>query len=247
MILDAKKKKPFKKPAVLEVRYARQLRQIAREVGRIVKAYNVGTQRAAQEIGAQLNKYADLLRPWAEVTAVRMAQELDQQDRGVWSRNARAISTSLRRELDAAPVGDELQRFLQDNVKLITSLPTEAAERVHRLTTQSLADSSRAAELKQEIMRTGEVTEGRALMIARTEIARTQSGLTQKRAEAIGSEAYIWRTVKDEDVRREHRKLEGRVIYWNNPPVAGSSGERAHAGQIYNCRCYPEPILPELD
>jgi hypothetical protein len=28
--------------------------------------------------------------------------------------------------------------------------------------------------------------------------------------------------------------------------VAGEQGEHAHAGMIYNCRCYPEPVIPEI-
>ena len=244
---DARRRDPFKKPEVLVVRYERQLRSIAREVGRIVKGFDIGTERAAVSIRATLNKYAELLQPWAEATAARMASDLDRQDRAIWNRNAREMSLSLRKELNDAPVGTELQRFLHDNVKLITSLPREEGERVHELTIEGLANSSRARTIAGEIMRTGEVTEGRAMLIARTETSRTASVLTQVRSESIGSDGYVWHTVGDSDVRPRHKKLNGKVFKWSSPPIAGENGERAHAGQIYNCRCYPEPIIPELD
>lgn len=96
------------------------------------------------------------------------------------------------------------------------------------------------------ILASGEVSKSHATLIARTETARVSSLLTQARAEHIGSEGYIWRTAHDADVRELHVELEGKFIYWNAPPVAGSSGERAHAGQIYNCRCWAEVILPAL-
>lgn len=246
--VDARRKvDPFRKSRVLEIRYARQLRGIAREVGRIVAGHDVGTERAASSIQSTLGEYSKLLRPWAQVTAARLAAALDLQDRATWNRASKEMSRYLRRDLENAPVGDELERFVHDNVDLITSLPTEAADRVQKLTIQGLTDSKRYDEVKREILKTGEVTESRATLIARTETARTASALTQVRAESIGSEAYVWRTAGDSDVRPLHRKLNGKVFHWDAPPVAGENGERANAGQIYNCRCYPEPIVPELE
>jgi uncharacterized protein with gpF-like domain len=100
-----------------------------------------------------------------------------------------------------------------------------------------------------------------ARLIARTETARTASVLTEVRAKSVGSEGYIWRTSLDADVRPKigtpnfaklntlamgsHRKLEGTFHRWDDPPIASENGERAHPGQIYNCRCWPEPVLPD--
>ena len=134
---------------------------------------------------------------------------------------------------------------MDEQVTLITSLPTKAAERVHNLTIEALSNSTRASEVAKEILATGNVTESRANLIARTEVARTASLITESRAVHIGSEGYFWRTAGDSDVRHEHRLLSGKYIKWNDPPVASADGTRAHAGQIYNCRCWPEPVLPE--
>jgi uncharacterized protein with gpF-like domain len=37
--------------------------------------------------------------------------------------------------------------------------------------------------------------------------------------------------------------MEGVPVRWDQPPTL-SDGTVTHAGQIYNCRCWPEPILP---
>jgi SPP1 gp7 family putative phage head morphogenesis protein len=96
------------------------------------------------------------------------------------------------------------------------------------------------------VQASGDVSKSRATLIARTEVARCGSILTQARCAHVGCEAYIWRTVEDDDVRHDHAILNGKVIYWNAPPIADlRSGTRAHAGQIWNCRCYPEPIIPD--
>ena len=95
-------------------------------------------------------------------------------------------------------------------------------------------------------MAIGGTTKARANTIARTEVSRASTMFTQARAEAIGSDGYIWRSSEDSDVRDEHKELNGKFFKWNEPPVADKrTGIRAHAGCIWNCRCYAEPVIPE--
>jgi SPP1 gp7 family putative phage head morphogenesis protein len=136
-----------------------------------------------------------------------------------------------------------MRQSLAEQVRLITSLPREAAARVHKLTTEALVTGSRAAEIAREILNTGEVTESRAKLIARTEVSRTATALTQARAQHVGSEGYIWRTSRDGAVRRSHKAMEGRIVRWNEPPEL--DGMVGHAGEFPNCRCFVEPILPD--
>lgn len=156
------------------------------------------------------------------------------------------MSEALRREVRQAPTGELMRALLAEQVGLITSIPREAASRVQELAIRAVEAGERPGSIVEEILRTGEVAESRAKLIARTEVARASSKLTESRARYIGSEGYIWRTAGDRDVRPLHRALNGRYFDWDSPPVAGSSGERAHAGQIYNCRCVPEPVVPEV-
>ncbi|MFX5937705.1 phage head morphogenesis protein, partial [Acinetobacter baumannii] len=80
-----------------------------------------------------------------------------------------------------------LQELLAEQVDLITSIPREAGQRVHELTLKGLEDSTRASEIAKEIMRSGEVAKSRAMLIARTEVSRTATSLTQARAQFVGS------------------------------------------------------------
>lgn len=240
---------PWEKARNLEARYARNLRQVAQQVGSIVDGLFGGGARLLSEPSAlaavkdALDKYARLLRPWAEATAGRLVADLDRQDRAAWRRNTKGMAAALRDELLNAPTGQTLRELQAEQVKLITSLPTEAAERVQRLALAGVENSSRAGTIYKELMDTGEVTKSRANTIARTETSRVASNLVESRAKHVGSEGYIWRTSKDTDVRDSHKKMEGKFVPWDKPPTL--DGLTGHAGCLPNCRCFPEPVLPE--
>lgn len=226
--------------------YGVQLRKIAKHIDDIVRGFDHPLQPAQEdELQRALERYSDLLRPWARNVGRRMVMEVARRDENAWARFTRNMSAAIRQEIQNTPIGEALARFLEDQVTLITSLPLDAAKRVHELTLEARITGARIPDLVDEIMKTGQVTKSRATLIARTETARTATGLTMVRARAIGSDGYIWRTVQDEDVRKRHRALEGKFIKWDSPPIAGERGERAHAGMIYNCRCFPEPVVPD--
>jgi len=193
-----------------------------------------------------LRSYADALIPWATATAARMVEEVNQRDLAAWKAASAEMSKELQREIQTAPTGETMRKLMDEQVMLIRSIPLDAAQRVQDLTIKVLEDGTRANEIAAEIMRSGDVATSRAMLIARTEVARTESNLTQARAQHIGSTHYIWRTAHDSTVRADHKRLNGKVFAWNEPPVADErSGARANPGCIYNCRCWAEPILTE--
>lgn len=194
-----------------------------------------------------LRRYAEALNDWAEATALRMLRDVEAVDRAQWATLSAEMSAELRREILNAPTGQLMRERLAEQVTLIKSIPLEAAQRVHDLTLRGLETSSRGEDIRQSILASGNVAASRATLIARTEVARTASLLTQARAEFVGSTHYVWRTSGDSDVRTGHRAMNGKVFRWDDPPEVEENGRymRHHPGQIWNCRCYPEPIIPD--
>lgn len=139
----------------------------------------------------------------------------------------------MRREIANAPTGHLYDLLMLEQVNLIKSLPLEAAQRVHDIATGLLFKGERPDRLIQEILRTGEVTEGRARLIARTETSRAASNFLQARAEWVGSEGYIWRGVRDFRERPSHLEMEGKYVRWSTPPTL--DGLKGHAGCLPNC------------
>lgn len=192
-----------------------------------------------------LGQYSGILQPWAKTVVERMTAEVSQRDIRAWAELGRSIGQSLKKEILNAPTGEALRAEMQEQIKSITSLPIEAAQRLNELTLRGITEGTRTPEIVESILNSGKVSVSRAKMIARTQVATTASKLTEVRAIHIGSPGYFFRTSLDSDVRPYHRRLEGKFIEWNNPPVVDKNGRRAHAGQDYQCRCYQEVVVPD--
>lgn len=227
----------------VERQYASQLRKIATHIGELVATvWTPDDPAVADRIGQALERYAQIIEPWARVVGRRMVEEIDSRDRRAWREVSAEMSRIMQVQLDASDVGQLTQQRLADQVRLITSLPRDAAERVQKLTLEGLTQGTRAKDIASEIMRSGDVAKSRANLIARTEVARTSTEFTRARAEDIGSTHFIWRTSRDSDVRQSHKPLEGKTFRWDEPPEC-DPGHHALPGAIWNCRCYPEPVF----
>lgn len=238
-----KSKSPFELTRGIERRYAMQLRGLAAKIGKLVTSYSDPLNSAAQrqQIDQALAAYADQITPWARALAGRIVHEVNFANRRAYAAHSANMSRRLRLELDQAPTGKMMRLMMAEQVELIRSLPVEAAQRVHDIAMKNIVTGKRADALANEIMRTGDVTKSRATLIARTETSRTSSNLTMARAVHVGSVEYTWETARDSDVRPSHRKMQGQVVRWSDPPEL--DGLRGHAGCLPNCRCYPSPII----
>lgn len=229
----------------VEREYMRQLRKIARHVADIVSGYPAGDPSAEPAIRDALTRYAGIIDGWARFTAGKFVAAIARQNENEWRERSKLIGRELRAEILNAPTGQAMRAILAEQVELIKSIPLNEAQRVHRLTQAALSNGTRATETAGEILRTNSVTASRAMLIARTETSRASTALTMARAQHIGSDSYIWRTSADSDVRESHKHVNGKVFRWDNPP-SFPDGHSYHPGCFPNCRCWAEPIIPDL-
>lgn len=228
----------------MEAEYLRNLRYLTRQIDQIVKGINPTNPSSSLELQKVLEQYSRTITPWAKSIAQKMVYRVAKKNEQAWNQLSADMGKGLRRELLTAPIGPAMNQFLADQVHLITSLPLEAAQRVQKITVEGMLQSKRVPEIQKQILETGNVTASRAKLIARTEIARVASGLTQVRCEHIGVTHYVWRSSLDGDVRPSHKAMNGKVIPWDTAPEV-DPGKFYHAGQFPNCRCFPSPIFPD--
>ena len=230
-----------------EMRFRRQLKAVARQVGAVVRAFAPGGRIADQTVLTRLNqnlqKYADILQPWAEEVSRQMVEEVAARDAGAWQATGEEIGRGLRKEIEGAYIGQVFKERRDAATRLIQSIPLEAAQRVNALVIEGMSGGRRSEETAEEIRNTEGVTESRAKLIARTETSKASTALTEARARHVGSPGYFWETAEDADVRESHRKMQGKFVRWDEPPTL--DGMTGHAGEYPNCRCWPRVALPE--
>ena len=215
-------------------------------MGKIIHDGYDGSNDSVLEIMDRLDQYSEVIDGWAETVATNMVTAVNRQDEKVWRQRSQLISQELRNVINNTPTGHVMQSLVREQVQYIKSLPLEAADRVYDIQNKAIelvSSGGRSNELAAEIMRSGDVAESRAKLIARTEVGRANSALTQARAQYVGSDGYIWRTADDGDVRHSHQMMEGKFVRWDAPPTL--DGMTGHAGALPNCRCYAEVVIPE--
>ncbi|WP_151713380.1 phage head morphogenesis protein [Acinetobacter bereziniae] len=227
----------------VEIKYGRQLRQIATYIDSIIKGFDIENQSTYPLIISALRRYAETLDEWAFSAAGRVLTDVALRDEKTWLIYAKDMSKGVRDQIRNTDIGVVYQQLLSEQVSLIKSLPLNAANRVQDLASRALIEGIRSEEIVGLIMATGQVTKSRAKTIARTEVSRASSLFTQVRAKDLGSEGYIWRTSEDHDVRTSHKAMNGKFVAWENPPSLDNMV--GHAGCLPNCRCYPEPVIPD--
>lgn len=239
-----KQRSAFERVRRTEETYRSQLLKVARQIGALTKMFAPGDPNGLANLDRILRQYARDIEPWARSTAAAMLADVSRRDERAWKKLGDLMGREMRREIYGAPTGRVMQGILEEQVSLITSLPLEAAQRVHRFAAESLITGARASDLEEAILSTGHVSASRARLIARTEVGRSMAAITEARATFAGIETYIWRTAGDSDVRPDHKRLNGKVFRWDSPPIADRrTGTRSNPGAIYNCRCFPEPVI----
>lgn len=238
---DAAKAKPvlFVPSKAAERAYERTLRGLAGQVTRVL------TSNSPQAAEALLREYAKVITPWARQSAANMLDGVARGNLDQFRRIAGRMGLDMRMFLQGDPIGQAVAQRIESNTTLIKSLPLEAAMRAGALAHEGLISGMRAEDMAAELASIGGTTMSRARCIALTEVSKASTALTQARAGSVGSDGYIWRSVRDGATRPSHRAMEGTFVPWDSPPTL--DGMTGHAGEFPYCRCYPEPVIPKGD
>lgn len=62
-----------------------------------------------------------------------------------------------------------------------------------------------------------------------------------------GVTRYKWVTRGDSKVRPLHQELNGKICFYNDPPIIDAkTGQRGNPGEVYNCRCFDRPVVEDI-
>ncbi len=161
----------------------------------------------------------------------------------------RAVATGVRASAEMlATAGGVLEAFrVEPTLELeYTRTASERLQRYWGIEQRRLADAAQsvmleglergqgvrqvAAMLRERVS----VSQSRANVIVRTELARASNSAQRETQLAAGLTEFVWRSAADARVRPAHRRYNGNVYSWADPPEGGP-------GYSPNCRCVSVP------
>ena len=196
---------------------------------------------------------------------------LDRDTRSVFLRGLQdSLGVDVTALYDQPDIKDALTMGSTEAAGLIKTIPGDYLNEVARAVRMNFTGEPlpQGRSLIQQIEQVGKVSRGRAKVIARDQTKKLNTELNRHRQQAIGTEIYIWRTVRDQrvvgnpagvspkgsDAHKNHFVMEGKYCKWDDPTVYSTdkgktwkkrTGEMPHnhPGQDIQCRCNAEPVI----
>lgn len=252
-------------PLQIELRYRRLLRAMVQQLRQFTLAEleAEAPRMAAQAAQMRGDAFGDPNTPqgWAELLAGLLARIRDRMLAPLQETNAqvadiaRGIGNHTRGEwrkiirkaygVDITAgepwMADALSGWEQNNIGLIKGIPDTALSQIRERVTTALLEGRNPRELIETVRERLDVSESRAELIARDQVTKLRGNLDEARQTRLGVTSYFWRTMGDERVRPTHKAKSDRKYAWNKPPA-----DTGHPGHDVRCRCYADPILPEM-
>ena len=241
----------WKAPHRIELQYKRLLNK----VGRFILS-EIGQVKTLHDWNKVISKLisSDVFNNFSYLTAQKFVTHVNLDVGRTWreaasaSGKGRIVYEALKNELHGH-IGVAFNQRITENAQLIKTLPLNIAEMVNSRVSEFSMQGLRASEIADMLKgMTAQYTKSRIETIARTETSKAQSALIEARSRDMGFNWYIWRTSEDARVRSSHAHMDKVLVNWNDAPAPevlnGMKSEgHYHAGNIYNCRCSPRPVL----
>lgn len=241
---------PWEPPAKIEKDYSKAIRQA---LSVLLGIDTMQGLTSAAEILMGSPEWHELCRG---IAARMVTNTLTWEDK-TWRAAARRGSRGGEiyqgiQEILQTDVGLAYRQAINRNAELISSLPEDIRRHVNEMISDRVIKGERPETIAGMVEKyLPQEVKTRAMLIARTESAKAHSELTRARAQASGMEWYVWHSTHDSRVRKSHAHMDGVICAWNNPPSPEALiGEKSvgtyNPGGIWNCRCFAEPINPDI-
>jgi len=247
---------PTKKPvktAIEKKPWGRLIDLYEREMLKLFKRFRPSepTSQALEAI-AQDPKFQKAAERTAErmVSGVAFTSAKSWREAVMKATHSRRIYGALQQEMNRPAMREAYRNLLDENAKLIKSIPYDLAQKVTRYAAEEAGKGKRTGDLMKMLrVQCAELTANKIKLIARTEISKAHTEVTRVRSEDLDIPAYVWITSNDRRVRESHRKMNNIIVFWNDPPspevLIGQKSTlgKYHSGECPNCRCEPLPLV----
>lgn len=181
----------------------------------------------------------DVSRQLLKVAGLTKKQEIRE-----WKRQVRqTLGVNLSEDYYSGEFFDDLiSQWVSENVDLIKTIPKDTLGRMKEVVKDGYLKGTSTSEIMRQIQEAYGIEKRHARFIALDQMSKLNAKITQKEHEDAGVTSYEWSDSGDRRVRESHRRLNGQVFEYANPPVT-DDGRRCNPGEDYRCRCVALPIF----
>lgn len=131
-----------------------------------------------------------------------------------------------------------LNALLQNQIKYLEGWDTELRLKIRDELVKGVREGKSFGEMKKGIMKhSRDITENRALCIARSEIVKASSEGTLQGLREAGIEDYLWLSARDNRVCLTCKDIDRGKSKWGKPPYHVGTGPMPVTDTHPNCRC----------
>ena len=133
--------------------------------------------------------------------------------------------SAIRRGARASEVGR--RRWTTRATRYLRGVRTDQRARLRALADKGLEGD----ELKRELRKELGIQRRRVRTVTRDQTQKRFGDESMERQTAAGINSYVWISQRDERVRPDHERLDGRIRMWDDRP---------RPGEPVNCRCFAQ-------
>lgn len=208
------------------------------------------SQTRFQGILARLDKKISQILPEEIADKIKLQKHFDS---ALWK-----VDKSFQKSISKITIAPTLtpearakiaEEYTNDLKKYIKDWTEEEIGQLRKTVQKHSLSGFRYEDLIKGIQRRYDVSKGKAKFLARQETSLLMTKFKETRYTDAGVVQYRWGCVagsKNHPVRPWHKKLEGKIFRWDDPPITTAPGEpprRNNPGEDFNCRCFARPVV----
>ena len=138
-----------------------------------------------------------------------------------------------------------MEQWIRENLDLISTIPKDLTAKLENTIMDGFVGGASVRDIAGDIERICKTNKSRARFIARDQIGKLQSRISQHQQEDAGVEEYVWSTSQDSRVRDSHRRLNRKKFPLGRPAGRRPQNrqEMPSTGEDYGCRCVALPVF----
>lgn len=174
------------------------------------------------------------------------AQAVEDRTSGDLTRILDAAGFTVQFKLTPAQ-RDVLKATVNANVAMIRSIPAKYFGSIEQIVMESVQTGRDLSVVSKRLQRQYGITKRRAAVIARHQNNAATSALQNVRRTELGITQAYWRHNHAGRVpRKTHVAMDGKIYDIRKGMYDAKEGRYVHAGELINCHCTSESIIPGL-